>query len=181
MSITLRSSQTIRNGVKLSTNISGQSAPIGISWNTSQAGSSDPTFGWQTYNAGRNIRFIMVADQDGCDSIDVQSGTATATLTTGDFAYYFDPVLSGMGEAEDAGFEDMDLYLNGTHLVHAHSAGGNLGCHPGVPVTIETLVPGPYLLEAHTVYSFELDFTTNDSSFNGPDMYYICELNFTYA
>ena len=185
MSITLRRAQTISNGVTLRGRPTGV-ALIGIDWNTTQDGSDDPTFGWQITNGGRNIRFIMVADNNGCNSINEQVGTATATLTTGDFAYYFDPVLSGMGEAQDGGFELMDLYLSGgsfdnTQLVHAESAGGGLGCNPGVPVIIETLLSGPHLLEARTAYTFNLDFTTGDSGFNGPDMYYTCELNFTYA
>jgi hypothetical protein len=157
-------------------------APINISWATSQGGLETDYGGWKVAQGGRNIRF-QVEQSTNCGGYNsnTQFGSATATITTGDFAYDFIPTLSGLGEAEEPGYELMRLYLDEVQIISAHAAGGNLGCHLGVPVDITIDVPGPHRLEANSTYSFRLDFTTNDSLYNGDEMYYLCELDFTYV
>ena len=157
-------------------------APINISWATTQGGLETNYGGWKVAQGGRNIRF-QVEQSVNCSGYNdnTQHGSATATIITGDFAYDFTPVLSGLGEAEESGFELMRLYLDEVQIISAHAAGGGLGCHAGVPVDISIDVPGPHRLEANSTYSFRLDFTTNDNAFNGDEMYYLCELDFTYV
>jgi hypothetical protein len=152
---------------------------IYFSWGTlNTTGLVSGPGGWQVTNSGRTIEFIVQNSSNcGGPNPNIQTGVAQATFVTGPTAYQFIPVLSGRGEAQDAGFERMTLSLNGVDIVRAASAGGNLGCAPGTPVNITTLVPGPYILNAGTTNTFTLTFTTGDGSFH-VDCYYRCELQF---
>lgn len=162
--------------------------PISILWNTTQSGLiSGIEGGWQISNAGLRVRFDM-QDSANCGgpNSSVQSGTATGSIDTGQKSYTFVPTLTGFGEAQDGGFEIMDLFLaggsygtgNGTKLVNAVSSGGGLGCANGTPVTQTTFVPGPYTLAASTVYTFKLQFSTGDNLFH-KNCFYECNLAFT--
>jgi hypothetical protein len=173
------------NGVLL-TYVSGKaptgSVPINVAWATTQTGLVTNYGGWKIAQSGRSIRF-QIEQSLNCGGYNgnTQFGSAIATITTGDFPYDFTPILSGLGEAQASNYELMKLYLNGVQIISAHAAGGNLGCHAGIPVVVTANVPGPHRLEANSTYTFRLDFTTNDPLYNGDDMYYLCELNFTYA
>lgn len=157
--------------------------PLAISWITSTNGliPGQPG-GWQTSNAGTTIRFDVQDSQNcGGNNSNTQSGTATATINTGTGNFNFTPVLSGIGELIAAGFEDMELRLNGgayanVVLVTGTSAGGGSGCAMG-PINQTTLVSPPHLLSAGNTYTFTLNFTTDDGSYH-VGSYYECQLNF---
>lgn len=157
--------------------------PFRIVWNTTDYGliAGQPG-GWQVSNGGLKIRFD-VQDSLNCGGLngDVQGGTATATINTGQHSYNFTPTLTGIGELQDSGYEDMNLYLNGgtynnVLLVSSTSAGGSLGCNMG-PVVQTTVVPPPHLLTSSTSYTFTLSFSTNDPLYH-LGSYYECELDF---
>jgi len=141
---------------------------VALSWSTIQDGLvAGPAGGWQILNSGRRIRFT-VQDSGNCGGVNnfTQRGTATATIITGADVYKFNPTLTGFGEAEDPGFENMRLFLNGTLIRRATSTGGDLGCVPSVPVNQIILVPGPYIIPANTSTVFTLEFSTSDSLFH---------------
>lgn len=164
--------------------------PVEVTWNLQQdnilpeCGSG----GWYLANKGKQIRFVIQdsveIDCGGCNPL-IQSGTATATFTVGSVGYYFSYSLAGRGEAQDTGYERMGLYLNGGTfftqlLTSATSAGGGQGCAPGIPVIQTVNTPPPILLSPNTVYTFILDFTTQDALYH-KDCWYQCDLSFTRA
>lgn len=166
--------------------------PVTVSWNTSQTGILDPNQcdglqgGWSITNQGRTIRYTCQPDTNFCNGCNpnIQTGTATATLSVGSTPYYMSYNLSGDGEAQDTGYELMQLSINGGSyfnqtLISAQSAGGGLGCAV-LPVVQNVVVPGPIVLATNTNYSFTLFFTTGDESFN-KDCYYECTLSFSRA
>jgi len=162
--------------------------PVIITWNLEQDNilpECGPG-GWYTASQGKQIRFIVQnSENPGCGGCNpsIQSGVATATFLTGSVSYYFSYSLTGDGEAQDTGYENMSLYLNGgvysnQLLVSATSPGGGKGCAPGEPV-IQTLVtPPPLLLSPSSSYTFRLEFTTQDSLYH-TDCFYECSINFT--
>lgn len=134
--------------------------------------------GWQVTNSGSTIEFIVQNSFDcGGPNPNTQTGQAVSTFVTGPTAYQFVPVLSGRGEPQATGFERMRLFLNGTEIIRASSPGGNLGCAPGQPVVVSTLVPGPYILPAGSTNTFTLNFTTGDALYH-VNCFYKCELQF---
>lgn len=162
--------------------------PVSIAWTTTQAGLiAGIEGGWQTSNAGLRIRYDM-QDSANCGgpNPNVQTGTATGSINTGTKSYTFVPTLTGFGEAQDGGFEIMNLYLaggsygsgQGTNLVRAASTGGGLGCANGTPVSQTNYVAAPYTLASNTTYTFTLQFTTGDALFH-KNCYYQCDLAFT--
>jgi hypothetical protein len=158
--------------------------PLTISWTTTASGliPGQPG-GWQTTNGGTVIRFDVQDSQNcGGNNSNVQFGTATATINTGTNNFLFTPVLTGIGELIAAGYEDMDLILNGgvyanTLLITGTSTGGGSGCQMG-PITQTIVTPPPHQLAAGTIYTFTLNFTTDDAQYH-VGSYYECTLNFT--
>lgn len=155
-----------------STNIDDTSREIldvNVTWSTVQSGivAGPQPGGWSITNSGRRIRF-NVQDSANCagPNSNIQSGIATATIVTFADAYKFNPTLSGFGEAEDPGYENMYLYLNGVLIRRATSVGGNLACFPSVPVNQIILVPGPYIIPPFTTATFVLQFTTSDALYH---------------
>jgi hypothetical protein len=151
--------------------------PLEVSWSTTQSGIL-AAGGWIIENNGRDIRFVIENSQNcGGTNANVQSGTATATITTGTQGYKLNPVLSGLGEAESPGFENMTLTLNGTDILSSTSAGGQLGCAANVPVVQTVLVQPPYNLLPNTTNSFVLTFTTRDALFH-VNAFYLLSMTF---
>lgn len=154
-------------------------AVVYVSWGTlNTTGLVAGPGGWQVTNSGQTIEFIVQNSSNcGGPNPNIQTGVAQSSFVTGPAAYQFIPTLSGRGEAQDPGFERMTLSLNGTNIVRAVSAGGNLGCASGTPVNITTLVPGPYILNAGTTNTFTLTFTTQDAQYH-VNCFYRCDLQF---
>lgn len=154
-----------------------------VSWTLTDYGliSGQPG-GWVLGSSGRRIRF-NIQDSQNCGGINgnVQGGTATASINTKSYSYLFTPTLTGVGEAQDSGYENMELYLSGgafnnTLLVSSTSAGGGLGCVTS-PVVQTVVVPAPHLLQSATTYTFILSFTTSDPLYH-LNSYYECDLSF---
>jgi hypothetical protein len=153
--------------------------PLSLSWSTSQSNIiSGIPGGWVIENDGRSIRFVIQNSADcGGPNGSVQSGTAVATIVTGSQGYRFNPSLSGLGEAQDTGFENMMLNLNGTNILRATSAGGGQFCAANVPVIQTTLVAPPYTLQPNTTNTFTLSFTTQDNLYH-VNAFYLLNLTF---
>jgi hypothetical protein len=170
-------------------------SPFDINWNTSQdgilPGCFDGAGGWYITNGGLLIRYIIQPDEfcGGCNP-NVQSGQATATINTGGNSYYFSYNLTGIGENQDTGYENMQLILDGpgysnTLLIYATSTNLDEGCSGIGPVQQTVYVNPPVLLASSSSYTFTLNFTTNDNLYhpviNGQYCYYECILNFQRA
>jgi hypothetical protein len=150
---------------------------VSVNWSVSQAGVSAP-YGWNISNSGNTIRFD-VQDSANCGGPNgnVQSGTALATLTA-QARFNMSVSLTGLGESQDPGFENMTLRFNGTNIITATSPGGGQGCAVGGPVSQTILVPGPYFLAKDSNNSFQLTFTTRDNLYH-VGCFYQCNLTFT--
>jgi hypothetical protein len=162
--------------------------PFNIAWNTTTTGLVAGPGGWVITDGGLTIRYnVQNSANCGGPNPNIQTGTASGTITTGIKSYNFIPSLIGFGEAEDPGYENMDLYLSGgvygalagagTLLTRSTSAGGSLGCVTATPVVQTNIVPPPYLLQASTTYRFRLNFSTTDELFH-VNAYYQCNLTF---
>ncbi len=150
---------------------------VSINWSTSQTGVSSP-FGWNLSNGGNTIRFdVQNSANCGGPNSNVQSGSATASLTA-QARFNMTVSLTGLGETQDPGFENMTLQFNGTNIITATSPGGGQGCASGGPVVQTILVPGPYFLPKNSNNSFQLTFTTRDNLFH-VGCFYQCNLTFT--
>jgi hypothetical protein len=161
-------------------------SPFNITWNTSQTGiePSCGAGGWYVTNQGLLIRYIIQDSVNcgGCND-NIQTGTATATISTGSSSYYFYYNLSGVAEYQNATYELMDLYLNQvgspitTKLVSATGWEQGLGCNYFGPAQQIVYVNPPAILAANQSYNFILNFTTNDPLYH-LNCYYECALNF---
>lgn len=150
---------------------------VTVSWSTSQAGVGAP-YGWNVSNNGNTIRFDVENSADcGGPNGNVQNGTALATLTA-QARFNMNVSLTGLGETQDPGYENMTLRFNGTSIITATSPGGGQGCSAGGPVSQTILVPGPYFLPKDSNNSFQLTFTTRDNLFH-VGCFYQCNLSFT--
>lgn len=161
-------------------------SPFSITWNTSQTGIEEScgAGGWYVTNQGLLIRYIIQDSENcgGCNS-NIQTGLATATISTGIHSYYFYYNLSGVAEYQNAAYELMDLYLNQTgspittKLVSATGSESGLGCSYFGPAQQIVHVNPPAILAANETYNFILNFTTNDPLYH-VGCYYECALNF---
>ena len=161
-------------------------SPFVLTWNTSQTGiePSCGAGGWYVTNQGLLIRYVIQDSQNcgGCNP-NTQTGSATATISTGASSYYFSYNLSGVAEYQNAAYELMDLYLNEvgspitTKLVTATAIEGGLGCNYYGPADQIVHVQPPVVLAANKSYNFILNFTTNDPLYH-LNCYYECSLNF---
>lgn len=131
---------------------------------------------WTISNNETSIRFNVEDSSDcGGNNPNTQSGIATATITIGDKNVLMDIDFVGIGELEASGFENIDFYLNGTKIGSAASAGGNLGCEMGQ--IIKTQQPQQQILLANQIYTFLINFSTNDMYFH-VGAYYQVDLTF---
>ena len=153
--------------------------PLSLSWSTSQNNViSGIPGGWVIENDGRSIRFVIQNSFNcGGPNNSVQSGNAVVTIVTGTQGYKFNPILSGLGEAQDSGFENMTLNLNGTDILRSTSAGGKLECSANIPVIQTALVAPPYTLQPNTTNTFTLSFTTQDNFYH-VNAFYLLNLTF---
>jgi len=161
------------------------SSPFTLNWSTSQTGINPAcgVGGWQISNQGLLVRYI-IQDSENCGGCNpsIQTGTATATITTGTSSYKFFYELSGIAEYQNANYELMRLYIKPslspttTLLVSASGKEEGLGCVSG-EAQQTVLVPPPYTLNASTTYIFSLDFTTNDNLYH-VGCFYECALRF---
>lgn len=148
------------------------SASIGITWETETMAGGE----WIITNDGKTIRFA-IEDSANCGGTNdlTQTGTATASIILSEqFALTLE--IIGIAELEDAGFERMDVSLNGELVVSATSNNDDLECAMG-PATFSTIVPPPYILPVGE-HVFQIDFTTNDGLYH-VDAFY--ELNLIFA
>lgn len=158
----------------------------GLVWSTTSSATGVPSCqpsGWIISNQNLTIRY-NVANSLNCGGTCniTQTGVATATITVGGVNTYLGLNFNGIGERQDANFEKIKFTLNGgvysnVELARANAAGGGLGCAVG-PVVKTYLLSPPYLLVANTVYTFTIDFTTNDNKFH-VGAYYEVLLSFT--
>lgn len=148
---------------------------ITIGWTTTQSGVSSP-YGWDVSDDGKTIRFdIENSANCGGPNNNTQSGQALANFST-NANYNVYANLSGIGELQDSGYENMTLNLEGYgDIVSSTSQDLNQGCTSG-DVDISGN-PGPYLLAANTSTTFTLTFTTRDNLFH-VNCYYQCDLVF---
>lgn len=159
----------------------------GLTWSLIDNVTGVPTCqpaGWTVSNSNLTIRYD-IADSENCGGTCtiVQTGTATANITVEGNNTLLNLDFEGLGEKEAADFELINFKLDGgtysnVLLADAHAPGGGLGCVQGGPVVKTIFVPGPYLLEANTNYTFTIDFTTADNQYH-IDCFYEVNLSFT--
>jgi hypothetical protein len=179
-------SNLVANTPTTSTTTSAYVPVTGLTWTTSSTATGVPSCqpsGWTISNQNLTIRY-NVANSLNCGGTCniTQTGVATATITVGGVNTNLGLNFSGIGERQDANFELIKFTLNGgtysnVQLARANAPGGGLGCAAG-PVVQTYLVIPPYLLIANTVYTFKIDFTTNDNLYH-VGAYYEVLLNFT--
>lgn len=159
-------------------------ANVNINWATTQSGVTSG--GWVISNngngAGTRIRFNMETSSNcGGTNSSTQSGVATATIVPVGVNYDMSVALSGVGEAQDPGFEAITLTidtpdLDGT-IYTAAASGGGRGCATA-PVTITNNIPGPYYLPANTTNILTINFSSRDSLFHDTSCFYQIDLSF---
>eukprot|EP00934_Nitzschia_sp_Nitz4_P007373 Nitzschia sp. Nitz4//scaffold25_size161228//56566//58330//NITZ4_002423-RA/size161228-augustus-gene-0.111-mRNA-1//1//CDS//3329544565//7363//frame0 len=148
------------------------SLPFSISWSQTTSGGG----AWLISNGGKTIRFdIEDSANCGCPNGNVQSGVATAEIHVSE-AYGLTTEIIGIAELEDANFENMNIYVDGTLVLTSTSTDLDLGCSMG-PVVVTVLEPQPVVLTPGD-HTFELEFTTNDSLFHVNAFY---ELNLIFV
>jgi len=149
----------------------------GLSWVTTVNNPCNST-PWTITNNNTRIRYdIENSSNCGGSCSDLQSGTATATITVGASDVDMGLDFEGIGELEAPNFEKIEFELDGVQVARAQAAGGSLQCAMG-PVVKTFVTPPPYRLNANTSYTFFINFTTNDALFHN-GAYYEVDLSFT--
>jgi len=149
----------------------------GLSWATTVNNpcSSTP---WEISNNNSKIKYhIENSSNCGGSCSDLQSGTATATITVGASDVDMGLDFEGIGELQAPDYEKIEFKLDGVQVARAQAAGGGLQCAMG-PVVKTFVTPPPYRLNANTSYTFFINFTTNDELFHN-GAYYEVDLSFT--
>jgi hypothetical protein len=139
--------------------------PFSINWQTT-VNNPCSSMPWTISQNNTSIRYTIIdsANCGGpCNAL--QSGTATATITTGSKDVNMFLQFSGIGEYQDPNYELISFYLNGILLASGNAAGGQLGCANG-PIIQQIFEQPPYFLQKNTTYVFFIDFTTNDGLFH---------------
>jgi hypothetical protein len=85
--------------------------------------------------------------------------------------------FEGIGELELSNYELISFRLDGTLLARGNAPGGDLEWEMG-PIVETVIVPAPYLLEAGTVHTLLINFTTNDPLYH-VNSYYQINLSFS--
>ena len=155
-------------------------ANVQVQWNTTQSGIQG-SGGWVISNNGNTIRFnLETASNCGGSNSSTQSGIATATIIPGP-NYDMSVALSGVGEAQDPGYEAITLSVQGPEIsgviYTAAASGGGLGCAVA-PVTITQNQPNPFYLPAGTTNTLTANFTTRDSLYHNTQCFYQIDLSF---
>jgi hypothetical protein len=158
----------------------------GLTWSTTSNTTGVPSCqpsGWIISNQNLRIRYNISNSLNCGGTCNItQTGVAQATITVGGTNAYLGLDFTGIGELQQPDYEKIKFILNGgtysnVELANAHAAGGGQGCNMG-PVVKTYLVAPPYLLIAGTVYTFKIDFTTNDNLYQ-VGAYYEVNLKFT--
>lgn len=132
----------------------------GLTWATASTGTISGIDPWVISQENTVIRFNVERSANcGGTNANIQSGTATATITVGPIAALFSFQLSGAGELENSNFDLMTLKFDGNQVGFANAAGGGQGCVDG-PVVFALQTTLPIVLPPNTVHTFELLFTT---------------------
>ena len=149
----------------------------GLSWVTTVNNPCNST-PWTITNNNSRIRYdIENSSNCGGSCADLQSGTATATITVGASDVDMGLDFEGIGELEAPNFEKIEFELDGVQVARAQAAGGGQQCAMG-PVVKTFVTPSPYRLNANTSYTFFINFTTNDALFHNGAFYEV-DLSFT--
>jgi hypothetical protein len=148
----------------------------GLTWTTTVNNPCNPT-PWTITNLNQSIRYT-ISDSFNCGGTcnSIQSGTATASITAGEYPVRLYLDFYGIGELKDPNYEIIKIYLNDVEIANAHATGGGISCAFG-PVTKEFITEPPYLLDANGVYKIFIDFTTNDA-LHHVGCYYQVDLSF---
>ena len=148
-----------------------------ISWETTQDNILADG-GWKISDDGRTIKF-EIEDSGDCletgGNDEIQSGTATATITTSD-SINFTPLISGIGELQDIDYEILSIKLDDELIATSQSSGGDIQCEMG-PVNINSILEPPFILGPGN-HTFNLEFTTEDGYYH-VGAYYELKLIFT--
>lgn len=151
---------------------------FGLSWQTTVNNPCNAT-PWEITNNNLNIRYNIEDSADcGGTCADIQSGTATATITVGTDDVLMGLDFNGIGEAQDAGFERIRFLLDGTLVASAQSNNFDLGCTEFRPVSKTFNTAPPYFLAAGSTHTLLIDFTTGDEYFH-VGCFYEVKLSFT--
>ena len=128
-------------------NYTSNSMPAGALWTVN----SD--------NLTLNVAWENSSGCPGGNNSNIQSATATINMTTTK-TQKVGLSWSGVGELEEPGFENMEVYIDGNLIGKAQAAGGNKGCAMG-PVVSDNNYPNGYTLPAgnHTI---SINATTKD-------------------
>lgn len=151
---------------------------FGLSWQTTVNNPCNAT-PWEITNNNLNIRY-NIEDSANCGGTcaDIQSGTATATITVGTDDVLMGLDFNGIGEAQDAGFERIRFLLDGTLVASAQSNNFDLGCTEFRPVSKTFNTAPPYFLAAGSTHTLLIDFTTGDELYH-VGCFYEVQLSFT--
>ena len=95
----------------------------------------------------------------GGNNSNTQSATATINMTTTK-TQKVGLSWSGVGELEEPGFENMEVYIDGNLIGKAQAAGGNKGCAMGPVVSVNNY-PNGYTLPAGN-HAISINATTKD-------------------
>lgn len=159
----------------------GEYVPFEINWTTTVDNPCNST-PWTISENGLYLRYDIEDSEfpldcgGSCD--DVQSGTATAIITTGSDAVDMYLDFTGIGEEEDPRFEKIVFNLDNQDVAEGHAPGtiGDGSCAMGA-IIANYLVSPPYSLNANSQYRFVVDFTTDDRLYH-KDAYYEVFLRF---
>jgi hypothetical protein len=172
---------SLSSGASSGSSSGSSSSEVGtceIEWDTSIF---DGTLGgnpWVVSLGGSRIRF-NIEDSENCGGANpnTQSGTATATITVGASPGLLGFSFSGYAEEEATGFEVIEFYLNGVLVASATSPGtiGGDTCLMGAAIVTYHVAP-PYALDADSVNTLEINFTTNDPLYH-VGAYYEADFN----
>jgi hypothetical protein len=134
---------------------------------------------WTVSTSGRFVRFsIENSVECGGTNINIQSGTAVASISVGKYPIYMNLNFIGNVEQQNTGFENMSFYLNENYLASATSVEAGLECIMGPPISTFIVNP-PYLLSAYSINEFLITFTTGDGRWHF-NAFYEINLDFYY-
>lgn len=148
-----------------------------ISWSTYYEGTllGNP---WVLSNNNKTIRYNVERSPNcGGSNSNIQSGKATACIITGPNNVIMNINYDGLVEQQDAGFEVINITLDGTQVARGSSVNLNLGCTMGPPTKIPANIL-PITLIANRVYKLLIDFSTVDSQYH-VNAYWQVDLSFT--
>ena len=149
----------------------------GLDWETTVDNLCNAT-PWVISNQNLRIRYNITNSMNcGGTCNEIQSGTATATITVGALDVNMGLSFTGIGELQDFNYEKITFKLDTVLIADAHAAGGLLGCAMG-PVVQSFITPPPYLLLAGSIHTLLIDFTTNDAAYHVGAFY---EVNLSFV